>query len=120
VAATDTTPAAVPVPHTTVSAISMTDNTVRFHVDRIGTPVEVKVSYFPNWKVSGATGPWRTASNMMVVVPTSHEVTLHYGATGANRLGQAVTGAGVVALIVLGWWSLRTRRRRRRRRAGAV
>jgi hypothetical protein len=115
VSATDTTPAAVPVPHATVSAVSTTDNTVRFHVDRIGTPVEVKVSYFPNWKVSGAVGPWRTASNMMVVVPTSHEVTLHYGATGANRLGQALTGAGVVALIVLGWWSLRTRRRRRAR-----
>ena len=52
---------------------------------------------------------------MMVVVPTSHDVTLHYGATGANRLGEVLTGAGVVALIVLGWWSLRTRRRRRAR-----
>ena len=51
---TDTTPAAVPVPPATVSAISTDRNTVRFHVDRIGTPVEVKVSYFPNWKVSGA------------------------------------------------------------------
>ncbi len=118
VAATDTAPAAVPVPHTTVSAISSSDNTIRFHVDRIGTPVEVKVSYFPNWKASGATGPWRTASNMMVVVPTSHEVTLQYGTTGVDRLGWALTGAGVVALVVLGWWSLRMRRNRRRRAGG--
>jgi hypothetical protein len=118
VPATDTAPAAVPVPHTTVSAITSSDNTIRFHVDRIGTPVEVKVSYFPNWKASGATGPWRTASNMMVVVPTSHEVTLHYGTTGVDLLGWALTGAGVVALVVLGWWSLLIRRNRRRRAAG--
>jgi hypothetical protein len=112
---TDTAPTAVPEPHTAVSAISTSDNTVRFHVSRIGTPVEVKVSYFPNWKVSGAIGPWRTASNMMVVVPTSHEVVLHYGTSGADRIGWALTAAGVLSLLVLGWWSLRTRRVRRRR-----
>ena len=45
----------------------------------MGTPVEVRVSYFPNWKASGADGPWRVAPNLMVVVPTSHDVTLTYG-----------------------------------------
>ncbi len=39
-------------------------------------PVLVKVSYFPNWHASGADGPWRVTPNLMVVVPTSHDVTL--------------------------------------------
>ena len=44
--------------------------TLSFHVDQVGVPVLVKVSYFPNWEVDGAEGPYRVAPNMMVVVPT--------------------------------------------------
>jgi uncharacterized membrane protein len=105
----------VPEAPTAVSSVSTSNNTVRFHVSRIGTPVEVKVSYFPNWKASGAIGPWRTASNMMVVVPTSHDVVLQYGTSGADRIGWTLTAAGVLALFALGWWTLRTRRLRRGR-----
>ena len=43
---------------------------ISFDVSEIGKPVEVKESYFPNWKVSGAKGPYRLAPNLMVVVPT--------------------------------------------------
>ena len=79
VPATDTRPPAVPEPTTVVSDVAQTDSSVSFHVDRVGTPVEVKVSYFPNWQATGADGPWRVAPNLMVVVPTSHDVTLDYG-----------------------------------------
>ena len=61
----------------------------------------VKVSYFPNWHASGADGPWRVTPNLMVVVPTSHDVTLSYGAVEANDLGLAATLVGVVALVWL-------------------
>jgi uncharacterized membrane protein len=61
--------------------------------------VEVKVSYFPNWQASGATGPYRVTPNLMVVVPTSHDVTLHYGRTTANDMGQFLTLLGVLALV---------------------
>ncbi len=56
-------------------------NRISFSVDQVGTPVLVKVSYFPNWKVDGADGPWRIGPNLMVVVPTENEVTLSYGRT---------------------------------------
>jgi hypothetical protein len=112
VPATDTRPTAVPEPATTVSDISQTDSSISFHVDRVGTPVEVKVSYFPNWQASGAEGPWRVAPNLMVVVPTSHDVTLNYGTTGADRLGELLTAAALVAIAVI----LVIERRRRRAR----
>ena len=48
---------------------------------RPGAPVLVKASYFPNWEVSGAEGPYRVAPNLMVVVPTDTHVELHYGWT---------------------------------------
>ena len=36
----------------------------------------------------------------MVVVPTSHDVTLRYGSTGANRLGDLLTVCGLVTVVV--------------------
>ena len=114
----DTKPTAVPEPATTVSHVTQTDSSISFHVDRVGTPVEVKVSYFPNWHVSGADGPWRVAPNLMVVVPTSHDVTLTYGASPADRVGQVVTLASVAAAVTLAVFDRRRRRACRRRAAG--
>jgi uncharacterized membrane protein len=98
-----------------VTAVSQTDSSISFHVSRVGTPVLVKVSYFPNWHASGADGPWRVTPDLMVVVPTSHDVTLTYGRTASNDLGQLATLIGLVALVAIfvvpsvRRWRLRTR-----------
>ena len=77
----------------------------------MGTPVLVKVSYFPNWHASGALGPWRVTPNLMVVVPTSHDVQLTYGATSANYLGLLCTVIGLLGLVgFFAWPRLRSRR----------
>ncbi len=115
--ATDTRPKVVPEPATTVSHVVQTDSSVSFHVDRPGTPVEVRVSYFPNWKAHGAEGPWRVAPNLMVVVPTSDQVTLTYGTTSGDRAADLITLAAVGAvgvLGVLGWRARRSARNGRR------
>ena len=49
------------------SNIKTSDDRITFDVDRVGVPVVVKSSYFPNWKASGADGPWRVTPNEMVV-----------------------------------------------------
>ena len=105
---------------TRVTDVSQTDSSVRFHVSRVGTPVLVKVSYFPNWHASGADGPYRVTPNLMVVVPTSHDVTLSYGGSSAGTLGLLATLLGLVALILLfvvptlrRWWSAARDRRAR-------
>ncbi len=100
------------VPTTRVSAVAQTDSSISFHVSRVGTPVLVKVSYFPNWHASGATGPWRVTPNLMVVVPTSHDVTLSYGSSTAGELGFALTIIGVLALALLVAAGVRRRRSR--------
>ncbi len=108
----DTRPTAVPVAATTVSHVTQTDSSVSFHVDRLGTPVEVKVSYFPNWRASGAEGPWRAAPNLMVVVPTSHDVTLHYASSTGDRAGQVITLASLLIVVALALGGRRARRAR--------
>jgi hypothetical protein len=108
-------PVAVPVPATKVSDVRQNTDSVSFHVDRVGTPVEVAMSYFPNWQTSGADGPWRVAPNLMVVVPTSHDVTLHYGTTTVDRIGQVVSLVAVGVAVALGTAGWRRRRRPPRR-----
>ncbi|MGI8808078.1 MAG: 6-pyruvoyl-tetrahydropterin synthase-related protein [Acidimicrobiales bacterium] len=82
-----------------VSGISSDDNDIRFEVDKVGVPVLVKASYFPNWKVSGAKGPYRVTPNLMVVIPTSTSVELHYGTTPIDVLGWLVTFGGVALAV---------------------
>jgi hypothetical protein len=88
-------------PPVTVSRIRTTTDTVRFHVSRTGVPVLVRVSYFPAWHASGASGPWRAEPNLMVVVPTSHDVMLRYGSTPSGWLGFALSAVGLVVLVGL-------------------
>jgi hypothetical protein len=84
-----------------VSHVKLTDDRISFDVDKPGSPVLVKASYFPNWQASGAQGPWRVAPNLMVVVPTAGHVSLRYGYTGADRIGYALTLLGIVFLVAL-------------------
>ena len=93
--------------HTTLPKVTVSNTVVglqsiSFHVSRIGVPVLVKISYFPRWHATGATGPYRVSPNLMVVIPTARDVSLVYGSTPMLTLGNIITDltafAGVVAL----------------------
>jgi hypothetical protein len=102
-----TTPLARALLPVTVSAIVVGRDTVSFHVNRTGVPVVVRTSYFPAWHAAGATGPYRAEPNLMVVVPTAHNVELSYGSTPSGNAGMTLTILGVIALAA----SLRRRSR---------
>ncbi len=84
-----------------VTDISAGNDSIEFDVSDVGQPVLVKASYFPNWQADGAKGPWRVGPNLMVVVPTSTHVSLHYGYTTVDYLGWFITLLGVVGLFFL-------------------
>ena len=96
-----TDPPRNPVDPAAVSNIRSGDDRISFDVDKPGSPVLVKSSYFPNWQASGADGPWRVTPNLMVVVPTSTHVELHYGNTPVDYISWALTGLGVAGVVVL-------------------
>ena len=107
-----------PLPPVQVSDIKQGNQSVSFKVDQTGVPVLVRVSYFPNWHVSGAKGVYRVAPNLMVVVPTADHVTLQYGSTPVNWVGLvlSILGLGIVGYF---WKApplrFHTARHRRRR-----
>jgi hypothetical protein len=83
-----------------VTGIRTGDDRITFDVDTIGKPVLVKASYFPNWRVSGAKGPYRVTPNEMVVIPTAPHVSLHYANTPVDGLGYLASFLGLVALVL--------------------
>ena len=59
------------------------------------------MSYFPNWHVSGAKGPYRVTPNLMVVIPTSHHVRLHYGYTSIDIVAMLISLIGIAGVVWL-------------------
>lgn len=96
-------------PDVTVSDVRLGTDTVSFRVDEVGVPVLVRVSYFPNWQVDGADGPFRVTPNFMVVVPTQNEVTLSYGRSPWDFVGLLAT---LIGLALVGWLMVLDHRRR--------
>jgi hypothetical protein len=89
-------------PMTTVANIVEHNASISFNVSRLEVPVVVTISYFPNWQVSGAEGVYRVSPNLMVVVPTSHHVSLRYGTTPVDYEGYCLTILALGGLVVLG------------------
>ena len=88
-------------PRIDVTKLKRTNDSISFRVSRIGVPVIVRESYFPNWRASGADGPYRTTPNFMVVVPTSKDVTLSYARSGPEWLGIFLSLLGITAIVLL-------------------
>jgi 6-pyruvoyl-tetrahydropterin synthase related domain len=89
----------------TVSNVKIDDESVSFSVDKVGIPILVKVSYFPNWQVKGAKKIQRAAPNMMVVVPTSTNVTMSYEPSNLDQFSYVLTFAGIAWVL----WMFRRR-----------
>jgi hypothetical protein len=101
-------------PKTTVSDVDVGLQSISFHVSRIGVPVLVKISYFPRWHATGATGPYRVSPNLMVVIPTSNNVSMVYGSTPLLTASNFITDLVALAGLVVLYFYIRRRLRARR------
>lgn len=81
-----------------VSDIEIDHHRISFTTEAVGVPHLVKVSYFPNWKATGADGPYHATPSLMVVTPTDNEVVLEFGRRWSDYLGIVLTLGGLVVL----------------------
>jgi hypothetical protein len=75
------------------------DDEIAFSTTAVGEPHWIKTSYFPNWRVEGAEGPYLASPSLMMVVPTESDVRLRYERTWAEWLGLALTIMAIGALL---------------------
>ena len=87
-----------------VSNIEMGNDSLSFDTTAIGQPHWIKISYFPNWHVRGAEGPFLASPSMMMVIPTEGHVELYYGRTWANTVGQTFEVAAWLLLLGISIW----------------
>lgn len=85
----------VELPSIEVSDVVISQDSIEFDVDQVGVPVLIRVSYFPNWSVTGADAVYRVAPNAMVVVPSSEHVSLSFGRTGLDWVTVLLSLAGI-------------------------
>ena len=97
----------------------LSNESLEFDTTAIGEPHWIKVSYFPNWHVKGADGPYLASPSFMMVIPREGHVMLTYGRTAANTVGQVLEGLAWAVLLGLTVWRF-VRWLRRRRLAEAV
>ena len=100
----------------TVTNEVLSNESLSFDTTAIGVPHWIKISYFPNWHVKGAEGPYLASPSFMMVIPTQRHVTLYYGRTAANTLGQTLEVIGWLLLVGISGWRFVVWRRRRRAR----
>jgi hypothetical protein len=87
-----------------VTNVVLESHRISFDTTAVGVPHMVKVSYFPNWKATGADGPYRAAPSLMIVVPTDEHVVLTFGDTWAELLGRALTIGSIGTVAAMWAW----------------
>ena len=100
-----------------VSDVVLEDHRIAFRTSAVGRPHMIKVSYFPNWRASGAEGPWRAAPSFMVVIPTEEQVELRFENTWVEEAG---AWSSFLAAALLALWAGSTGLFRRRQRTQAA
>lgn len=89
----------------TITNVKVKQLSMSFTVDKVGVPVLVRISSFPNWVAKGAKGPYRSTPNFMVVIPQSRNVTLSYARSTSEVAGLLLSALSLVALTVVGFGS---------------
>lgn len=84
---------------------------IAFTTDAVGEAHWIKTSYFPNWKVEGAEGPYLASPSMMMVIPTEEDVVLTYSRTWAEWLGLVLTLGALLGITGVSIRSVLLRRR---------
>ena len=85
-----------------ISNIKQTNDSIEFDTDKIGSPVVVKISYFPTWRAQGANGPYLVSPAYMMVVPTSHHVKLYFTYGWIDWAGIVLSFSGIGYLFFVG------------------
>ena len=76
---------------------------IEFRTEAVGSPHLVRASFFPNWRVTGARGPYLASPWFMIVVPEEETVVLDFGLTWVEPLGWVLTLLGIALLVGLEW-----------------
>ncbi len=68
-----------------ITDLNITNNKISFFTDSPGELHLIKVSYFPNWKITNGKGPFRTSPSFMSVIPDNKYVEITFENTVVEK-----------------------------------
>lgn len=79
----------------------ITNDSLVFTTDHLGTPHLIKYTYFPGWQVKGASGPYLVSPSFMMVIPFENEVVLQYSYNIWDKIGFTVSILSLIVFILV-------------------
>lgn len=83
-----------------IRIIKRTDQELTFETNNIGKLHIIKISYFPNWKVRGAKGPYLISPSFLAVIPTQKTVTLSFKNGAIDNLAYFMSYFALFLLVI--------------------
>jgi uncharacterized membrane protein len=77
---------------------------IEIETSEIGRPLLIKVSYHPNWRVSGAAKIYLVSPSFMMVVPTAHKVRLTFEPGLPSKVGTSLSLIGLLLAVSSPCW----------------
>lgn len=75
------------------------DQELEFQTNCIGKPHLIKVSYYPNWKVTGADEIFLASPGLMLIIPKQENIRLYYGTSSIELFAQILSYLGLGFLV---------------------
>ncbi|MDM8553590.1 6-pyruvoyl-tetrahydropterin synthase-related protein [Desulfococcaceae bacterium HSG7] len=76
---------------------------IYFKTRCVGKPHLIRTTFFPNWKVRGASRIYHASPSLMIVIPETDEVELYYGRLPADIIGilaSALAFSGALLILI--------------------
>lgn len=98
----------VPYPAAPVSVKSTLGNeTIDIETSDISRPLLIKVSYHPNWQVTGADKVYLVSPCFMLIFPSSRKIHLSFEYGSLGHLGVGLTLLGIILAAAAPFWPRR-------------
>jgi hypothetical protein len=80
------------------------EESIDIETSRIGHPLLIKVSYHPNWRVTGAEKIYMASPSFMLIFPEEHHITLNFEPGLAERAGKILSFLGIIVIFLSPLW----------------
>lgn len=87
---------------------TVANESIDIETSKIGHPLLIKMSYHPNWKVTGADRIYLASPSFMIIFPTSHKIHLSFEPGPASHTGLALTVIGILLALSFQLWRRKT------------
>jgi hypothetical protein len=102
----------IPYKHKAVKVKSVINNeSIEIETSEIGRPLLIKVSYHPNWKVTGADRIYFASPCFMLIFPQEKKVRLDFAPGREALLGGGLTGLGLLLACFSPLWLKKVKER---------